>query len=284
MMGRAKGDLTIVTPAVYLTSRAEIAQSNRSVVVWPGLIHDTYFQRSENPVDRKIREKLVYSFDDPAIRTSTIKFMMKRLMKAVEQGHRKSSDAAKRLQKMRQLYPSLRTHIGIMESSTAAGNVAGWVCMLSGYDPGIDFKLIRLYVPGRNFGQLFGLSRNISRPLRARIYKIVPGLFESGISTVDMRATAVMDPNRLISTGKLIPCFDAVFRSKSDGGTRTQDLPLTAYHLFFEIILVCFACSTVTWACEIINHVSRQSETRRGKLNAINLRRRSFRGRKSENW
>ena len=249
-MASAKGDLTIITPAVYLTSLVEIARSNRSVVVWPGLILDTYFQRSEDPVDRKIREKMVHSFDDPTIRTSSIKLMIKRLSKA---GQRKPI-YAQHLQKMRTLYPDVKRHIGLMESSTAAMNVAGWVCMISDYEPSIDFKLIRLYVPGRNFGQLIGLSRNISQPLRARIYKVVPGLFESGMSTLDIRATQVMDPRQMISTGKLIPCFDAAFSRKSESGGQTQDLPLSAYHLFFEIILVCFACCTITWACEIMHH------------------------------
>ena len=284
MIASAKGDLTIVTPAVYLTSLAEIARSDRSVVVWPGLNLDTYFQRSEDPVNRKIRKQLVYSFEDPTILTAHMKLMMTGLSKAVQHGRRKPADT-KSLQNMGKLYPSLRRNISIMESSAAAGNVAGWVCMLSGYDPRIDFKIIRLYAPGRNFGLLIGLSRNISRPVRARIYKIMPGLFESGISTLDIRATTVLDPQGFISRGQLIPCFDAAFSRKSESGGKTQDLPLSAYHLFFEIIFVCFACCTIIWACEIMYHICRQSDRRykrerREKLHAIHLGKASFWGRK----
>lgn len=251
MMASTKGDLTIATPASYFSTIEEIADSNRSVYVRPGMLLDSLFSKGQNAVDRKINRKIIRSFDDPCVLSMTISWELEKLQQ-IASNRKLTNREEERLNHLASMIPAIRRSIGFLESATSAGNVAAWVCYLSKYNEKTDCRVLKTQLYSQSAGRMIGFSKNISMTLKKRITVIVSRLFQSGISNPPISSTNVMDPQGMISKGKIIPCFDQIFSSTSDSGSQSHDLPLSAYSIFFKVIGICFACCFLAWVAEIV--------------------------------
>lgn len=254
MMATAKGDLTIVTPAVYLKTLAEIADSNRSVYVNPGTVTDIHFSTSHHPTEVKIRKKLVRSNKSPIIASIPMKSELTHLKETC--GRNKCQEEIRALQ---QKYDSLSKAICFHDDSVSACNYAGWICHMNDYKKNIDYRFTRYILPNQNFGRTFGLSRNISNELRSRISFTLFALYEHGFTMQPMAPSRVIDPDGVLHPGKMISCFDRVLSTRSARNEQVHDLPLSAYDTFFITISACFTICFLAFLCEkrlcFISHV-----------------------------
>jgi hypothetical protein len=248
MQATAKGELTIITPAKYLKTMDEISDSNRSVVVWKGMQLDQYFSSNDDEVSRKIGKKMIREFNDPV------------LVAFLSRGALQNPDLIlthKQTMELQRNFTIFSRIIGLMETTTAAGNVAGWICHAINYKDQIDAKILRKILPSQSYGRMLGMSRNISRSLKHRLILTVNGLFELGITQQPISTTRVLDDYRMLKKGKMIPCFEAVFSSRDASDTQYRDLPMAAYLHFLNIVCGWIAVCFAVWLLEQSTHHSR---------------------------
>lgn len=248
MMSTAKGDLSIITPAKYLRTEQELAESDRPVYVWPGMIMDTYYRTSQDPMDRKISRRLVSSWDNPSMSS----LLTKKDMARIATSNLTAEKVIEKMEYLKKRYREKRRAIALLEDRRAAGNTAGWVCEMAAYNPNTTYRITQYPFRNRNLGKMIGLSRNISRILRKRLHDTLTSRFEQGFQQRPISASRVLDYKGKISVTKLIPCFDAVFDVKSNLESGSHDLPLSAYSHFFRVISSCLACCSLILAGELI--------------------------------
>jgi hypothetical protein len=251
MMATAKGDLTIVTPAVYLKTLQEIADSNRSVYVNPGTVTDVHFSTSNNPIERKIRKRLVRANKSPIIASIGLRSQLEGMRQMCQV---KDSPCHQNISHLQQTYKSLSKAICFHDESVSACNYAGWLCKMNANKPDIDYRFTRYILPNQNFGRTFGMSRNISDVLRKRISFTLFSLFEHGFTNLPMTPSRVIDPSGVLDLGQMLACFEHVLGMKSGRSEHVHDLPLSAYFNFLKVISICFAVSAIILIVEEIFH------------------------------
>ena len=121
------------------------------------------------------------------------------------------------------------------------------------------FRAIRAdYPPDQDTDQMTGISWNISRALKQRLYRTNYCMFESGISMQPLSPTRVMNLQGKwakygVRIGRLIQCFDTVFSGERvRRETTTRALPLSACGPVFDLLISLLVIGFVSLLFEIL--------------------------------
>ena len=202
---------------------------------------DKHLSADKSAVAGKIRRRIERSFDDPHVMGLWGRWCLR--------NPHKCPAAANSYWKARQhKLLTMLSGISMIESRTAAGNVAAHVCHVLGYRLNQSFRLIRSpYPPDQDSDQMTGLSRNASQTLKERAKRTNYRMFESGLSMRPLSPIGVLDPYHVLKTGKLVQCFDTVFaKHRSKRGSTLQPLPLTAWLSVSKTVI---ALMTISLSC-----------------------------------